>query len=139
MTTYLSLWNSLVDSGRLEAHEALVRWSNGHVPFPGATFLQIVERFVKDDCLVRGRIPLGTRTVDTSTIRGPVLSVTGARDKLIPAHATGPVSECLSAADLTTLEMPGGHAGLIVGRRAHADLIPAMLLWLNDLDDLAGE
>ena len=46
ITTYLSLWNSLGHPERLEAHQALVRWSSGHIPFPGAAFRQMVDLFI---------------------------------------------------------------------------------------------
>ena len=84
ITTYLSLWNSLGHPERLEAHQALVRWSSGHIPFPGAAFRQMVDLFIHDDSLVRGQVPLGNRVVDLADITVPVLSVTGARDKLVP-------------------------------------------------------
>ena len=46
ITTYLSLWNSLGDPERLQAHDALVRWSSGHIPFPGAAFREMTELFI---------------------------------------------------------------------------------------------
>ena len=59
----------------------------------------------------------------------PVLSVTGARDKLVPAASSAPLA--LPNADLERLELNAGHAGLIVGRKAHKEMIPAMLEWLQ--------
>ena len=128
ITTYLSLWNSLGHPDRLEAHQALVRWSSGHIPFPGAAFRQMVDLFIDDDALVRGQVPLGRRVVDLADIAVPVLSVTGARDKLVPAPSSAPLE--LPGAKLERLELNAGHAGLIVGRRAHKEMIPSMLDWL---------
>ena len=129
VTTYLSLWNSLGHPERLEAHEALLRWSTGHIPFPGAAFRQMVDLFITDDSLVRGQVPLGARVVDLADITVPVLSITGKRDKLVPAASSAPLS--LPGAALEHLELDAGHAGLIVGRRAHKEMIPAMLEWLD--------
>ena len=128
VTTYLSLWNSLGDPTRLAAHDALVRWSSGHIPFPGAAFRQMVELFVRQELLVEGRVPLGRRVVDLADVRVPVLSVTGQADKLVPAASSAPLA--LPGADLERLELGAGHAGLIVGRRAHREMIPAILDWL---------
>jgi len=128
VTTYLSLWNSLGHPERLEAHQALVRWSSGHIPFPGSAFRQIVDLFIRDDALVRGQVPIGRRVVDLADIVVPVLSVTGARDKLVPSSSSAPLE--LPGTDLERLELNAGHAGLIVGRRAHKEMIPAMLEWL---------
>ena len=136
ITTYLSLWNSLGHPEQLEAHQALVRWSSGHIPFPGAAFRQIVDLFIHDDSLVRGKVPLGNRVVDLADITVPVLSVTGARDKLVPAPSTDPLT--LPGAELEKLELNAGHAGLIVGRRAHKEMIPTMLQWLDDRSGSEG-
>jgi len=130
VTTYLSLWNSLGQPERLEAHQALVRWSSGHIPFPGTAFRQIVKLFVEDDALVRGQIPLGRRVVDLADITVPVLAVTGARDKLVPKSSSDPLE--LPGAQFERLELDAGHAGCIVGRRAHKEMIPTILDWLAD-------
>lgn len=130
VTTYLSLWNSLADPERLAAHDALVRWSSGHIPFPGAAFRQVVELFIHDEALVVGEVPLGRRVVRLDDITVPVLSITGTRDKLIPPESTAPLS--LAGADLTRLELGAGHAGMIVGRKAHQEMIPAILEWLDE-------
>jgi polyhydroxyalkanoate synthase len=130
VTTYLSLWNSLTHPERLEAHQALVRWSSGHIPFPGAAFRQMTDLFIRDDALVRGQVRLGKRVVDLADVSVPVLSVTGSRDKLVPAASSAPLD--LPGADLELLELEAGHAGLIVGRKAHREMIPALLAWLGD-------
>lgn len=130
VTTLLSLWNSLGDTERLAAHDALMRWSTGHIPFPGAAFRQMAELFVRQELLVGGTVPLGRRVVDLADVRVPVLSVTGARDTLVPAASSGALT--LAGADLERLELDAGHAGLIVGRRAHKEMIPALIEWLAD-------
>ena len=133
VTTYLNLWNSLSDPKRLAAHQALVGWSGDHIPFPGAAFRQIVELFVRDDALLHGRLQLGGRLVRTQDIELPVLSVVGERDNLVPTSATDPIDKALTNASLDHLRFPAGHAGLMLGRRAQRDFIPAILSWLADL------
>jgi len=51
------------------------------------------------------------------------------RDKLVPAASSAPLA--LLNADLERLELNAGHAGLIVGRKAHKEMVPAMLEWLH--------
>jgi polyhydroxyalkanoate synthase subunit PhaC len=75
-------------------------------------------------------VPLGRRTVDLADIRIPVLAVTGSRDKLVPAAPSDPLA--LPGADLERLVLDAGHAGLLLGRKAHRETIPAMLQWLAD-------
>ena len=130
ISTLLSLWNSLADPERLAAHDALIRWSSGHIPFAGGAFRQIDDLFIHRELLVEGTVPLGRRTVDLADIRIPVLAVTGARDKLVPAASSDPLA--LPGADLERLVLDAGHAGLLLGRKAHRETIPAMLAWLAD-------
>ncbi len=137
VTTYLSLWNSLGDPERLAAHDALTRWATTHIPFPGAAFRQMTELFIHDDALVRGSVPLGGRRVELSDIRLPVLAITGAKDTLVPAASSDPLD--LPNADLERLELGAGHAGVIVGRRAHQQMIPAMLDWLAEQEKAEPE
>ena len=129
ITTYLSLWNSLGDPDRLAAHDALTRWSGWHIPFPGAAFRQMTELLIRQEALVQGRVPLGDRVVDLADVTIPVLAITGTKDTLVPAESSDPLE--LPNADLERLELDAGHAGMIVGRKAHQEMIPAMLEWLG--------
>jgi polyhydroxyalkanoate synthase len=131
VVTYLNLWNSFSDPDRLAAHQALIRWSSGHIPFPGNVLRQIVDLFIRDDALVRGVVPLDAREIDLHTITRPVLSVLGSNDRLVPPASSAPLPEVLSSAQLKTIELTAGHAGLFVGRKAHNKLIPAILEWLD--------
>ena len=81
---YANLLNRLDDSEYIAAHQALIGWSQDHIPFPGACFRQTVDWFMKDDPLVRGAIELGGRTVDLRSIDCPVLSVVGEADHIVP-------------------------------------------------------
>jgi polyhydroxyalkanoate synthase len=130
VATLLSLWNSLTDEESLAAHQALVRWSGDHIPFPGAAFGQIVDLFIRRRCLVEGSVPLGGRDVDLGAIAVPVLDIIGTRDHLVPRPASEPLASVLGKAELEPLHLPAGHAGLILGRKAQRQFIPAILEWL---------
>ena len=137
VTTLLSLWNSLMDDEALAAHQALVRWSGDHIPFPGAALRQIVDLFVRGRCLVDGKVPLGGRVVDLGSISVPVLDIIGTKDHLVPRPASEPLASVLRNADLDPLHLPAGHAGLILGRKAQREFIPAILEWLDRRNHLA--
>lgn len=64
-------------------------------------------------------------------IRCPVLAVVGKDDNIVPAAAT--LIDQVGSSQKDTLEMPGGHASLIVGRQASARLWPALGEWLAAL------
>lgn len=125
---YANLLNKLDDSEYIAAHQALIGWSQDHIPFPGACFRQTVEWFMKDDCLVTGRIPMGGRTVDLRSISCPTLSVIGEADHLIPPDSTKPILSVIP--DIEEVRFRAGHVGLIVGKSAARQSIPVIGAWL---------
>ena len=90
LTTAVNLWQHLHDDAFVEAHESLMGWARDHIPFPGAAFRQVVERFVRDRALVAGVVPLGDREVRLADITCPVLSVSGDDDHLVPPGVERP-------------------------------------------------
>jgi hypothetical protein len=53
ITTYASLWESLPDAEALAAQNALIGWSTDHVPFPGRTFVELVEEYIRGSAPLR--------------------------------------------------------------------------------------
>ncbi|MGY3555478.1 alpha/beta fold hydrolase [Williamsia sp. R60] len=130
LTTYSGLWQSLASDESLAAHNALIGWSNDHIPLPGNIFEEVVNIFIRQGLLLTGRFPVGLRSVDLADIDCPVLSVVGERDNLVPPEATSPLADLLVNADLEQLILPAGHAGLFVGRQARTKCVPAIISWL---------
>ena len=125
---YANLLNRLDDSEYIAAHQALIGWSQDHIPFPGACFRQTVDWFMKDDCLARGEIELGGRTVDLRSIDCPVLNVIGEADHIVPPESTKPIMDVLP--DVEELRFKAGHVGLIIGKSAQRSSIPGIAAWL---------
>jgi len=129
--TYTNLWKSLGDDEALSAHNALIGWSNDHIPFPGQAFRELATHYIRGGAPLGGTAPLGDRVVSLADIRCPVLSVVGGRDVLVPPEASEPLFELLPNAEVETLVLPAGHSGLFVGRRARTECVPAIVEWLS--------
>ncbi|MEY4373648.1 MAG: hypothetical protein RL219_2417 [Actinomycetota bacterium] len=129
VAAYAALLENLDNSELLVAHQAMHGWANDHIPFPGATFRQVTEWLVKDNQLAENRLVTRSGPIDLSAIRCPVLNVMGERDHMVSAEANSPIGEHISHAE--TLTFPAGHAGLIIGARAHRTCIPAMAEWIE--------
>lgn len=129
--TYTNLWKSLGDDEALSAHNALIGWSNDHIPFPGLAFQELATHYVRGGAPLGGTAPLGDRVVSLSDIRCPVLSVVGGRDVLVPPEASEPLPQLLPNAMVETLVLPAGHSGLFVGRRARTECVPSIIEWLS--------
>jgi polyhydroxyalkanoate synthase len=125
---YANLLNRLDDSEYIAAHQALIGWSQDHIPFAGGCFRQTVKWFMEDNRLVRGEIEMGGRTVDLRSIDCPALSVVGEADHLIPPESTAPILELLP--QMEEVRFKAGHVGLIVGKSAQKVSIPGIAAWL---------
>ncbi len=129
IATYNSLWHSFRDRRALHAHQAIVGWSTGNIPFPGATMRQIQEQFLRDGELVNGTVTFAGRTVELASLTMPILIMTGARDKLVPTAASAALPGLLTGAEVEALEFDTGHVGLLHGRAAVKHGVPKMCAW----------
>jgi polyhydroxyalkanoate synthase len=132
LTTYANLWQSLGNEEALAAHNALIGWSNDHIPFPGKAYRELATGYIRGGAPLGGTAPVGGRTVNLADIRCPVLSVIGSRDFLVPPEASEPMGDLLPNAAFETLVLPAGHVGLFIGRQARTQCVPAIIRWLAD-------
>ncbi|MEZ5376009.1 MAG: alpha/beta fold hydrolase [Acidimicrobiales bacterium] len=122
-----NLWND----DYVAAHNAITQWGNDQIPFAGATFKQMAQMFSRDNGFMTDQLVLGGRRISLSDITVPFLNVFGSKDHIVPAAATRPLSTLVGSDEVTDLELPAGHVGLFIGRRAHQVGVPAMLDWID--------
>jgi polyhydroxyalkanoate synthase len=137
LTNLANLWQNLWNDEYLGAHQAMDRWANDHIPFPGATFCQTTELFARSNLLATGTVPLGGRTVALADIDVPFLSVVAEADHICPIDSAAPLIGLVGSPDKAELRLPAGHVGLIVGKSAHRKTLPAMADWVRDRSDPA--
>lgn len=135
LQAYANLLSNLHDERYVTAHEAMHGWAHDHIPFPGATFAQFVELFLRGNRLVANDVVTARGRLDVAAITCPVQHITGQRDRLVPAVASRPVMDLLPHAD--DVQFDAGHVGMLVGRSAHAVTIPAMVDWIVERSDAA--
>ena len=85
--------------------------------------------------LARGRIRIGGRSVDFSTIKQDLLAFAGTTDNIVSLRAAREVMNLVGSRDKRFEEVPGGHAGVFSGSKApdHAWRISAD--WLATRSD----
>ncbi len=104
----------------------------GMVAYPGRTFGQLYHRFVKGNALVEGTLDLGDRTISVADITAPVLVFAGATDGIAPVPAVRALVPLLTgAADVRFEIVPGGHLGMLTGRRARGTTWRALDEWIT--------
>jgi polyhydroxyalkanoate synthase len=135
-TTDRKLWEA-VQEGRVnrEAQQSMAKWVGDNPPFPGKAFAQMLHWLYRDDALIGGRISLRGRRVKLGLIDQNLLVVTAQGDHIAPRIGTMPIFDLVVSEDVTHLDRPGGHIGLIAGSKAKNEIWPDLAGWLAERSD----
>jgi polyhydroxyalkanoate synthase len=133
VTKPLAILQHLDDREFLAQIEAVDRFMNGMLAYPGRTFGQLYHRFFRANDLGNGCLALGQRTIELDRVSVPVLSIAGTGDGIAPLGAVHHVGELLPNALEVRLESaPGGHLGVLTGRSARRATWPLIDEFLRE-------
>jgi polyhydroxyalkanoate synthase len=121
---------NLSDRDYLEQIEAVDRFMNGMIGYPGRAAGQLFHDVLRLNELADGRIELEGHEIDLRRIEVPVLAVSGEDDGIAPVAAVEHIAEFVVDVRLETA--PGGHLGVLAGRNAHETTWPL-------IDDFIGD
>ena len=132
-TTYRKLWEQ-VRSGEVqrEAYQSMAKWVADNPPFPARAYREWITWMYKENRLARGTLRLRGRRVDLGRIARPLLVVTAGADHIAPREGTLPLLDLVSSGDVTHLDRPGGHIGLMAGSKARHEIWPEIVNWLDE-------
>jgi poly[(R)-3-hydroxyalkanoate] polymerase subunit PhaC len=131
-TTYRRLWEDvLAGKPRRDAFQPMARWVADNPNFPGRAFREWIAWMYKENRLVRGRMWLRGRRVDLARIDQSLLVVTAGADHIAPPEGTKPLLGLVSSQDVTCIDRPGGHIGLMAGSKAREEIWPDIVEWLQ--------
>jgi len=130
LSTNLNLWWNLWNPDYVSGFNALNKWANEYLPFPGEFFRQWVRDFYQQNKLIKGELVMGGRRADLGEIRCPVLAVGAKEDNIAPPPCVKPLIDAVSTRDKEYVELPGGHISLIAGRGASVHCWPKVASWL---------
>ena len=132
-TTYRRLAEGVADgTARRDAYQPMAKWVADNPPFPGRAWSEWIRWMYQDDALVKGHVRLRGRRVDLRRIDQNLLVVTAGADHIAPRAGTMPIFDLVSSEDVTHLDRPGGHIGLIAGSSARSQIWPEMAAWLAE-------
>jgi polyhydroxyalkanoate synthase len=115
----VTLLQNLDDRDFLAQIEAVDRFMDSMLAYPGRTFGQLYHRFFRTNDLAEGYLDLDGRRIELSRVRQPVLSIAGSGDGIAPLAAVHHVGPLLTGSASVRLERaPGGHLGVLTGRAA---------------------
>jgi polyhydroxyalkanoate synthase len=143
VTKPIALASHIDDADFLAQVEAVDRFMDNMIAYPGRTFGQLYHRFVKANALVGGTFELDDRTIALADIEVPVLVFGGATDGIAPVPAVKAVVPMLTGSREVRFEIvPGGHLGMLTGRAARNSTWRVMDEWISewstDADDEPG-
>ncbi|SHK61663.1 polyhydroxyalkanoate synthase [Pseudonocardia thermophila] len=128
--TQLSLIDDADGLAQIEAVEHLMNHMHA---YPGRVFGQIYHLLLRNNDLADGRLALAGRTITLAAIAEPVLVIAGTEDVIAPLKAVQKVVELLTASpDVRFTTAPGGHLGVLTGRRARTTTWPAIDAFLTE-------
>lgn len=130
-----TMWERMAAGRDMTSWMAMHQWVHDGVPFPGAAFAQWVQWLYQENRLVRGELRIGGRPVELGRVEAALLTVTGARDHLVPPPMAQPLHELAGGDDRQYHELPAGHVGLLAGSGARTGLWPLIADWLESRSD----
>jgi polyhydroxyalkanoate synthase len=130
-STYRQLFGQVLEGkAKRESYQPMARWVSDNPPFPARAFGQWLTWMYKENRLVQGTVRLRGKRVDLTRIDLPMLVVTAGADHIAPRHTTLPLLDLVSSRDVTHLDRPGGHIGLMAGSKARKEIWPDLTGWL---------
>jgi polyhydroxyalkanoate synthase len=119
LTKPLTVLSRLDDRDVLEQIEAVDYLMSHMHGYPGRTFGQIYHLMMRANDLGDGGLDLADRRIELAEVRVPVLVVAGENDVIAPLRAVRRGAELLTGSPEVRFETaPGGHLGVLTGRRA---------------------
>lgn len=119
VTKPLAILTHLDDRDFLAQIEAVDAFTANMAAYPGRTFGQLYHRFMRDNDLADGTIDLGNGVISLSEVTVPVLIIAGNDDVIAPKAAVHHLGDLLpNAAEVVLDTAPGGHLGVLAGRKA---------------------
>ena len=121
-TKPLAILQNLDDSEWLAQIEAVDRFTDNMLAYPGRSFGQLYHRMLKANQLLTGKVNLSGNEIDVAEITAPVLIFAGNTDGIAPINAVKALVPLLRKAHEVRFEIvPGGHLGMLTGRAARGD------------------
>ena len=132
-TTYEKLWSGvLAGKHPRDAYQPMAKWVADNPPFPSRAYREWNTWMYKENRLVRGRMRLRGTRVDLARVEQNLLVVTAGADHIAPPDGTQPIFDLVSSEDVTHLDRPGGHIGLMAGSAAREGIWPDLADWLAE-------
>lgn len=123
----------LHDRSALVRREARRRFlgGEGFVAWPGPAFRDFAHDFVVHNRMLSGGFVIDGKTVTLADITCPILCFFGSADEIASPASVRAVSRAAPMAEVSFVELPAGHFGMVVGSRAMQTSWPTVAEWVH--------
>jgi polyhydroxyalkanoate synthase len=128
---YVDLWENADNTKFAETFFRMEKWIHDGVPVTGAFYKELIGNWYQGNELVSGDLRVCGKRVNLKKISVPVLTITGAKDHIVPPESTEALLKFTSSKDKDSIRCDSGHIGLSVGGRAHREVWPKVADWLR--------
>ncbi len=133
VTTYRRLFQDVLHGKDPRAsYQAMAKWVSDNPPFPASAYREWITWMYKENRLVSSRLSLRGRRVRLGDIEQNLLVVTAGADHIAPPPTTLPLLDLVASEDVTHIDRPGGHIGLMAGSKAKHEIWPELAEWLRE-------
>ncbi|MCD2196545.1 alpha/beta fold hydrolase [Actinomycetospora endophytica] len=138
ITKPVTILTHLDDRELLEQMEAVDDLMNNMVAYPGRAFGQVYHHVIRGNEVATDSVRIDGRPVRLADVTAPVLLIAGSDDGIAPVAGVRRGTELLtSSSDLRFSVEPGGHLGVLAGRRARDHSWATFLDFVSTHDDEA--
>jgi len=129
----IHLWLDAGDEARLRHVVAVESWLEDNVAFPGGVYREYIGRLYQDNALIAGRLLVGGEPIELARLTAPLCNVVALNDRICAPPASRALMDRVGTppADRELVEFDTGHIGLTTSRRAHAELWPRLIKWME--------
>ena len=134
---YLELVRNLHDEDYVRTHATNSAFLNNMVAYPGGVMQDIIQYLWTDNLLGRGFLPMQDargKPVALEGIQANILMICGEQDPIVTRECSTALLPHVASRDITVLDVPGGHMGILGGSNAPAHSWPQIADWLAGRD-----
>lgn len=128
--SYWHVLSNLGDKQVLVENATKTDFLNNMLDYPGGIIKDIGIRFWFSNDLIKGKFKLNDKQLDLKSITSNIFAVAGKTDTLVTSEAIKPITTVTSSTDVTFIEIPGGHVGIMASGKTSKETWPKLADWL---------
>lgn len=134
----MGYWELIVRLGDREFvanHATTSAFLDRMVAYPGGIVQDTMVRIWIDNQLSKGSVQIGSEEAQLSNVNANLLAIAGSDDAMVTPGAAKRVMDHVGSKDKTFRVIPGGHMGILAGRRAPKESWLELADWLAQRSD----